>query len=331
LLIAEIGVNHNGSVSRAHLLIKEAKQAGADAAKFQMFRARELSTREAPTAPYQKTSTRLNSQMEMLRKLELSLKDMRVLFAYARRLRLGFFVSVFDEPSLDDALKLGVPVIKLGSGELTNLPLVKKTAQTGRTIVMSTGMSELPEVARAVRVARAAGCAKLCLMHCVTAYPAKPESLNLRKIPELARRFRVPVGFSDHSTGNAAAIGAVALGACMIEKHFTLDRKLDGPDHKTSCEPEEFSNLVRSIRAVEKALGSSHGGPDGAELLMRRYVRKSIVSAVPLERGTRLTRKMLAFKRPGTGIPPDMLDKVLGKRLRLDVAGDTMLSWDWLK
>ncbi len=331
LIIAEIGVNHNGNVRLARKLVTEAKRARADAVKFQLFRSEMLSTRQAPTAPYQKTATRLDLQTEMLRKLELPLAEMHRLKRLAYRLRMEFFVSVFDEPSLADAVKLQVPAIKLGSGEMTNLPLVRKVARTGRIVIMSTGMSEFKEVKHAVRAARAAGCKKLCLMHCVTAYPARPESLNLRKIPELAHRFHLPVGFSDHSESTEAALGAVAVGACMIEKHFTLDKKMVGPDHKTSSEPDEFRELVHSIEVLEKALGSAHAGPDDAELLMRPYVRKSIVSAFPLRRGTRLTHRTLAFKRPGTGISPAKLHEVLGKRLKRDMPADTMLSFDMIE
>ncbi|MDQ7780697.1 MAG: N-acetylneuraminate synthase family protein [Planctomycetota bacterium] len=331
LLIAEIGVNHNGSARLAERLVKAAAAAGADAVKFQLFKSEMLATSSASTAPYQKRRTRDTSQLTMLKKLELPVRVLARMRDLAARLKMEFFASVFDEESLKDAVGLRCAAVKLGSGELTNTPLIEKAARTGRPVVLSLGMSTRRDVDRAVRAVRRSGCRDLLLLHCVSAYPAPDAGLNLLKIPALRRRYRARAGFSDHSIGTVAALGAVALGACAVEKHFTLDRSLPGPDHKASSTPAEFGTFVTAVRRLESALGRPDAACSPAELEMRRFARKSIVAARPIPRGTVITRPMLACKRPGTGIPPFEIGRVVGRRTLRDLAADVLLGWDVLE
>jgi len=328
--IAEAGVNHNGDPALAHRLIEVAAAAGADAVKFQTFRTEALVSRHAPKAPYQvETTGGAESQLEMLRKLELSVETFASLAKACQARGILFLSSPFDQASADDLERLGVAAFKTGSGELTNLPLLDHLAAKRRPIIVSTGMATLDEVATAV--ATVGGRAPLALLHCVSAYPTPPQETNLRAMATMRARFACPVGFSDHTPGLTVSVAAVALGASIIEKHFTVDRTLPGPDHRASLDPAELTALVAAVREVEASLGDGDKRPTPAELPTRAVARKSLVAAHALRRGEMLTAAGVAVKRPGTGIAPGELDRALGRRLLRDVAVDEVIDWTMLE
>lgn len=316
-VIAEAGVNHNGDPDLARSLIRAAADAGADAVKFQCFSAADLAAPGTPKAAYQVAATNPGeSQYEMLKHLELPLAVLPDLQGHARSQGLVFLATPFDDASLDRLVQLGVPAVKVGSGDLTNLPFLEKVAGKNLPIILSTGMATLDEVAEAVGVVRATGNGALILLHCVSCYPAEPEELNLRAIAALARAFDCPVGFSDHSLGIHADIAAVALGASVIEKHLTLDRSLPGPDHRVSLEPGEFRAMVVGVRATERSLGTGEKRPVPRELEVARVARRSVVAAVEIPAGARIGAAMLALRRPATGLPPKAWETLLGRRAK---------------
>lgn len=325
-IIAEAGVNHNGKVELAKKLIDVAKNAGADAVKFQIFSTEAIAVKTAEKAPYQKKTTRKGSQYEMLKKLELTKDGFRKLADYATSKNIIFLASAFDEESVDFLDELKVPAFKVPSGEITNFPLLKHMAGKKKPIILSTGMSTLKEVAGALSVLRAGGAKEIVLLHCVSDYPARVEDMNLRTMDTLRRKFRLPVGLSDHTLGITMPIAAVALGATVIEKHFTLNRKLPGPDHKASLEPDELGEMVAHIRKVEKALGDGIKRPTKSEDVIKKVVRRSIVARVNIPRGTVITGEMLDLKRPGTGLEPKYLKKVVGKRAKKDIKTDELIT-----
>jgi N-acetylneuraminate synthase/N,N'-diacetyllegionaminate synthase len=326
-VIAEAGVNHNGDLNTALGLVEAAAAAGADAVKFQTFQAAEIAVSDAPKAAYQAERDKESSnQREMLRRLELDAAAHRTLSARCVELGIDFLSSPFGLRDLRLILDSGVHAIKLGSGEITNLPLLQAAGSSHLPVFLSTGMSSLGEVAVAVEVLKKAG-AEITLMHCLSAYPAPPGEINLRAIGALADTFHVPVGFSDHSLGIGIAIAAAALGATVIEKHLTLDRTLPGPDHAASLEPAEFAVMVREIRNVVAALGDGIKRVMPSEEANRAVSRKSIVAARDLVAGELLAPDSLTTKRPGTGLSPMVIDQVLGNRLKHDVEADTLLSW----
>jgi N,N'-diacetyllegionaminate synthase len=330
-VIAEAGVNHNGSLDLARRLVDAGKMAGADAIKFQTFNAERMVTAGAPKAEYQRKNTRNSeSQLEMLKRLELSDSDQRELAAYCHGQGIQFISTPFDEASAALLADIGVPLFKISSGEIINLPYLAHMARYGKPMIVSTGMSNLDEVEAAVRCIEANGNPPVALLHCVSNYPAAPADVNLRAMHTLAEAFGVPVGYSDHTLGNEVALAAVALGACIIEKHLTLDRNLAGPDHQASLEPAEFLATVRGIRIVESALGSGRKQPAASEANTAAVVRRSLVIGRDLAAGTVLTPDMIAIKRPGTGLPPTLLNSVLGRRLRTAVKAGSMLSLDAL-
>lgn len=327
-IMAEAGVNHNGSLEMAKRLVETAVSAGADAVKFQTFKAERLASASASKAAYQlQTTDASESQVAMLRRLELSAADHRALQAYCRKRRILFLSTPFEEDSADFLADLGVPAFKIPSGEITNLPFLAHVARKGKPMIMSTGMSTLTEVRQAVETIRAAGNDQLVLLHCVSAYPADPADANLRAMQTLSSAFGVPVGYSDHTPGIEVALAAVALGACLVEKHFTLDRNLPGPDHLASLEPEELRALVRGIRIVERSLGHGRKEPTASEAETVAVVRKSVVAAHNLPAGALVERADLAMKRPGTGIPPGEASRVVGRRTRRSLTADELLSW----
>jgi N-acetylneuraminate synthase/N,N'-diacetyllegionaminate synthase len=330
-VIAEAGVNHNGDPALAHQLVEVAAAAGADAVKFQTFRSEALVSRHAPKAPYQvETTGGGESQLDMLRKLELSRETFVALAEACRRRGLLFLSSPFDHASADDLEALGVVAFKTGSGELTNLPLLDHLAAKGRPIIVSTGMATIDEVDTAVTTVRRRG-TPLALLHCVSAYPAPPEECNLRAMDALRERFGCPVGFSDHTPGITVAVAAIARGAHILEKHFTVDRSLPGPDHRASLDPRELTAMIAAVRQVEAALGDGTKRPTPAELPTRTVARKSLVAARPLRRGEALTATAVVVKRPGTGIAPGELPQVLGRRLRRDLDVDEVIEWAMLE
>jgi N,N'-diacetyllegionaminate synthase len=331
-VIAEAGVNHNGDLGLAGRLVDAAADAGADAVKFQTFRTAALVSAAAPKARYQvETTGGGESQQAMLARLELSAAAHAALKAHAARRSLVFFSTPFDEASADLLEGLGVALFKVPSGEVTNLPLLRHVAAKGRPVLLSTGMCTLDEVAVAVATVRAAGDPPLAILHCVSAYPAPAEDTNLKAMDTLRERFGCPVGLSDHSLGIEIALAAVARGAALLEKHLTLDRTLPGPDHRASLEPADFAALVRGVRAVESALGDGVKRPMPSELDTRAVARRSLVAARALPAGHRIRPGDIAIKRPGTGISPAELDRVVGRTLTRDVAADDLLDWTTLQ
>jgi len=331
-IIAEAGVNHNGDLELARRLIDVAKTAGADTVKFQTYKTELGMTLDAPKAEYQMVTTDTSeSQFDMLKQLELSPQAHQELQEYCVERGILFLSSVFDEESADLLELLDVPSFKIPSGEITNLPLLKHVARKGRPMIVSTGMSTLGEVEAAVQTIQGTGNENIVLLHCVSAYPAPPEDVNLRAMQTLAAAFGLPVGFSDHTLGVAIAVAAVALGACVIEKHFTLDRTLPGPDHQASLLPDELNELVRSIRTVELAMGHGRKEPVASEADTALVSRKSIVAARSIAAGTMITGELVTLKSPSTGLPPSMLDQVIGRATVQDISEDALITWDMLK
>jgi N-acetylneuraminate synthase len=326
-VIAEAGVNHNGDLGLARKLIDAAAESGADAVKFQSFQADKLVTKDAVKANYQTRNTDAGeSQLDMLRRLELSAADHRELVAHCRRRGVLFMSTPFDDASADLLDELDVPVYKMPSGEVTNLPFLAHVARKRRPMIVSTGMTTLGEVEAAVQTLEAAGNPPFVLLHCVSNYPADPADVNLRAMQTMATAFGRPTGYSDHTLGDAVTLAAVALGACVIEKHFTLDRNLPGPDHQASLEPAEIAALVRSIRVVEAALGDGRKRPAASEANTAAVARKSLVAAADIPAGASLTEKTIAIKRPGTGLPPAMRPLLVGKTARRDIRAGTLLT-----
>jgi len=324
-LIAEGGVNHNGDIEIAKRLVDEAKAAAADAIKFQSFSADAIATLECPKASYQ--SKEVGTQRAMLKRLEIDAKGLAEIRAYAKRRRITLLSSPFDLASADIVDEAGIPAFKIGSGEITNLPLLARVASKGKPVIMSTGMATLGEIETAIGVLKKAGAKEVSLMHCVSEYPANPKDANLLLVKTLEDCFAVPIGFSDHTIGFYLPLAAVTLGACMVEKHLTLDRKMKGPDHKASMEPSEFKEMARAIREVESALGDGVKRLTAGERANREVVRKSIVAKVRIPAGKKITSAMLTTNRPGTGIPPTNIDLLVGSVARIDIDADHMMDW----
>lgn len=331
-VIAEAGVNHNGDLALARKLICEAKEAGADAVKFQTFRTGDLVTPEAGLAGYQrKAAGAPESQYELLKKLELGEGQFEKLAAYSRKKGILFISSPFDLASVDLLERIGVPAYKIASGEITNLPLLRHVARTGKPVILSSGMATLGEVETAVRCLERAGLSRLVLLHCTSNYPASAGSVNLRALATLRAAFGYPVGYSDHTEGILASVLAASLGACVVEKHFTLDRSLPGPDHRASLEPVRLKALVEAIRQARTMLGDGVKRPAPEEEDVRQVVRKSLVAGTAIEEGAVLEERMVCLKRPGTGLGPWQLADVLGKTAVRRIEKDELLSWSLLR
>ncbi|PRR70289.1 N-acetylneuraminate synthase [Neomoorella humiferrea] len=331
-IIAEAGINHNGDLQLARKLVDAAVEAGADAVKFQTFKAEEVVTPGAERAQYQKDNMpeKDESQLEMIKRLELSYAQFRELYAYCRQKGIIFLSSPFDQESIDFLAELGVPYFKIPSGEITNYPFLRRIAGKKRPVILSTGMATLGEVEGALQVLREAGAKDITLLHCTTNYPALPEEVNLRAMLTMKQAFALPVGYSDHTMGIAVPIAAAALGAEVIEKHLTLDRNLPGPDHRSSLEPGEFKEMVAAIRQVEKSLGDGIKRPAPGELAVMPAARRSLVATRDIAAGEIITESCLTAKRPGTGIPPNFWDVVVGRQARRDIASGSILSWDMI-
>ena len=330
-MIAEAGVNHNGDLEMARRLVEAAARTGADAVKFQTFKAERLVSRSAPKARYQKETTgEGGTQFDMVRALELAPEAFRELRDCCLEHAILFMSTPFDEESADLLAGLSMAVFKIGSGEITNLSFLRHVARKERPIILSTGMSGLGEVEAAVAAIEGEGNHDLILLHCVSNYPTEPSDVNLRAMGTMARAFDVPVGFSDHTKGIEVSLAAVALGARVVEKHFTLDRGMEGPDHRSSLEPDELSDLVRGVRIVESALGHGRKKPAESEADTASVARRSLVAARDLEAGSVLTEDMVLLRRPGTGLPPSMRPYVVGRTLRRSVAAGTVLTMDLL-
>jgi len=329
-IIAEAGVNHNGDPALAEKLVDAAAAAGADAVKFQTFRAESLASDAAPLAPYQSAAGVRDGQKAMLAKLELDEAAHRRLQARAKKAGLEFLSTPFDAESADMLERLKVPRFKLPSGEITNKGLIEHVARKGLPVILSTGMSDLDEVRRAVGWIRAVSSAPLTVLHCVTEYPAPVDQVNLRAMVSMREALGLPVGYSDHTLGTEISVAAAALGAVVIEKHLTLDRALPGPDHAASLEPGEFAEMVRQIRAVSSALGDGVKKPAPCEEKNRAAARRGLVAARDLPAGRALTREDLAAKRPGVGISPAEIDRVFGRTLKRALRRDQPLTEDCL-
>ncbi|MBI2205300.1 MAG: N-acetylneuraminate synthase [Candidatus Rokubacteria bacterium] len=329
-VIAEAGVNHNGDLALARKMVDVAADAGADAVKFQTFSVDRLVTRTAAPAEYQQR-TGAASQYDMLRRLELSPAAHEELLAHCGERGIEFMSAAFDPESARFLAGLGVRRLKVPSGELTNLPLLEVIGRLGCQIIVSTGMAHMAEVETAVATLYRAGASDLVILQCVSNYPADPAATNLRVMDSYARVFGVPVGLSDHTVGLTIAIAAVARGASYLEKHFTLDRSLPGPDHQASLEPAELAALVRAVRDVEVALGDGVKQPTPSELPVRAVARKSLVTVRDLAPGSVLRESDLAILRPGTGLPPGRLAEVLGRRTARAIPAETPITDDMLE
>ena len=326
-VIAEGGVNHNGQLKLAHELVEAAARAGADCIKFQTFEADQLATESAPKAEYQIAATgNTTSQREMLRKLMLDRSAFFALAEHAADVGIEFLSSPFDEQSADLLAEIGVKAFKLGSGELTNHRLLRHVAAFDRPILVSTGMANLEEVSAAVAVLQETPRTPFALLHCVSAYPALPEWSNLRAMATLRDTFHVPIGWSDHTTGNTISLAAVALGAHIIEKHLTTDRSLEGPDHSASSTPTEFAELVRELRSISASLGNGVKQPVPEELDVAAVARKSLHASRYIPAGSTLRSLDLVPMRPGTGISPARESEFLGRRTARDIRSGQLVT-----
>ena len=329
-VIAEAGVNHNCDPALGRRLIDGARAGGADAIKFQSYKASKIATRIAPRYWVEPADPK-GTQWDTFDKLDkLSDLDFQALLAHAREVGITAFSTPFDDEAVDLLAALGTPVFKIASADLTCHPLIDRVARVGRPVLLSTGTSTLGEVEEALRVCEDAGNQEVAILHCTLKYPCPAEAINLRMMEHLMRAFPdLPVGLSDHSLGISVPQAAVALGACVIEKHYTVDKSLPGsPDHHLSIDTEDLRSMVLGIRTVEAALGKSTKGLEPAEREAFLYARRSLTSRVPIAQGTRITREMLTYKRPGTGISPRHLSMVVGRVARADILEDTTLTWD---
>lgn len=329
LIIAEVGVNHNGDMELAKRLIDVAADVGADLVKFQTFSAERFATQSAPKADYQnQTTDPAESQFAMLKQLELSMQMHEVLIAHCHQRNIGFFSTGFDIQSLDYLASLGAERFKIPSGEITNLLYLRHIGGFGKPVILSTGMATLGEIEAALEVLETAGTprTRITVLHCNTEYPTPMQDVNLRAMCSIRDVFGVAVGYSDHTTGIEVPIAAVALGATVIEKHLTLDRDLPGPDHKASLEPGEFAEMVRSIRNIEQAMGDGIKRPTPSEAKNKPIARKSLVASKQIRAGELFTPENVTAKRPGTGIDPMRWDAVIGRVAARDFAADELIA-----
>ncbi len=327
-IIAEAGVNHNGSIKLAKKLVDMAKQCGADAVKFQTFKAEESTGIRADKAEYQKKNdVTKESQFNMIKKLELPFEDFIVLKQYCEEMKIDFLSTPDGGQSLKCLIDLNVSKIKIGSTEVTNYPFLKQIAQSKKKVILSTGMSTLGEVEKAVDILLENGAKDVELMHCTTDYPTSVEDVNLKAMLTLKNAFHLQVGYSDHTLGFEAAVAAVTMGAVTIEKHITLDREMKGPDHKASMPPAEFTEYVEHIRNTEKLLGNGRKKPTAKERTIMQQVRRSILATRDLKAGTILTEKDICIKRPGTGIAPEFMSFLPGRELKRDIEKEEPITW----
>ena len=327
-IIAEAGVNHNGSIELAYKLIDAAKESGADAVKFQSFKTDLIVSKNTSKAEYQKKTTDADeSQYNMIKKLELSLANHYSLINYCRKKEIQFLSSPFDMESIEMLVELGLGTLKIPSGEITNLPYLRKIGKLNKNIILSTGMADLNEISDTINVLTENGTEKekITVLHCNTEYPTPYEDVNLNAMLTIKSAFNVKVGYSDHTNSFEIPIAAVALGAEIIEKHFTLDQNMEGPDHKVSLEPHELKTLVHAIRNIEKSLGDGVKCPSPSEVINKPIVRKSLVASQPIKTGELFGADNITPKRPGTGISPMRLDEVLGQVAQKDYEEDELI------
>lgn len=328
IIIAEAGVNHNGDFNRALNMVDAAKAAGADYIKFQTFKADKLVTATGETAEYQKKNCNADSQIEMLRRLELSFEDFMKIAGYCKKKNIGFLSTPFDLESVDFLVDLGIDFMKIPSGEINNLPYLRRIASTGIPVIISTGMCSVEDIRNAVNVFLKAGYDKdtLTVLQCNTEYPTPMRDVNLKAMVTLRDIFQLPTGYSDHTTGIGIPLAATALGATVIEKHFTLSRQLPGPDHAASLEPDELKKMVTAIRNISIALGSGEKVITESERKNIPVARKSIVAAYDIAEGEVFTENNLTVKRPGNGLSPMLWDEVIGKVALRDFKADSLIS-----
>jgi N-acetylneuraminate synthase/N,N'-diacetyllegionaminate synthase len=327
-IIAEAGANHDSMVERGKKLVEKAVESGVDAIKFQTYTADKLTTKAAPK--YWKDDKPNETQYEVFQKLDkLTEGEWKELINYCKKLGIIFLSTPFDEESSDFLEDLGIPAFKIASADITHLPLLKHVAEKRLPMIISTGMADLDEIKEAVKTIKSSGNEDIILLHCVISYPAEIGDVNLRIIRTLQKAFPdIPIGFSDHTIGTIIPLVAVSLGAKVIEKHFTIDKKLSGsPDHRLSVNPEELREMTQKIRIVEKALGSPIKRLIESEKEGIKFARRSVVSNVSITKGTKISRSMLSVKRPGTGIPPKYIDKVVGKVAKRNIDKDEVLNW----
>jgi len=327
-IIAEAGVNHNGSIELAKKLIDVASEAGADAVKFQTFKADKLVSKKAQKAEYQKETTdRKESQYEMIKKLELDIDTHQELIAYCKEKKIMFLSTPFDHESIELLDEIGLEIFKIPSGEITNLPYLKHIGSLKKKVIISTGMSDIGEIEDALDILVNAGTKKedITVLHANTMYPTPMVDVNLRAMVTIGKTFNVDYGYSDHTLGIEVPIAAVALGATCIEKHFTLDKTMEGPDHKASLEPDELKAMVKAIRNIEVALGSSIKKPSKSEKPNMQVARKSIVASKPIKKGEKLTEENLIIKRPGNGISPMRWNEIIGTVAQKDYDVDELI------
>jgi len=328
LIIAEAGVNHNGNIDLAYKLIDAAKDAGVDAVKFQTFIPEKTVSKLANKANYQKETTGENeSQLEMIKKLALSFDDHKILLKYCKNKNIMFLSSPFDLGSIDFLNKLGLDILKIPSGEIINLPYLRKIGSLNKKIIISSGMANLEEVRSALDILINSGTKRenITILHCTTNYPCPYEEVNLKAMLTLKEVFKLPVGYSDHTLGIEVPIAAVVLGATVIEKHFTIDKNMEGPDHKASLEPDELKKMVISIRNIEKSLGDGIKEPNKSEIDIMKVARKSIVASKNIKKNEIFTEENITVKRPGIGISPMKWDEIIGTAAKRDYKEDELI------
>lgn len=330
-IIAEAGSNHNRKLQQAYKLIDIAKEAGADAVKFQTYSAEKLYSRKTPMMSYVKRNKLVKpgeTIWDLIKKIEMPREWHSKLTAHCKKRKIMFLSTPFDLQAVDELEEVGCPAYKIASYEITHFPLLEKCAKTGKPIILSTGMADLSDIEAALQVIYKTGNHQVALLHCAINYPPNFQDLHLRAMETMRKAFNVPIGFSDHTMGVSADIAAVALGAKVIEKHFTISRKLKGPDHPFAVEPDELKAMVQGIRETEAALGSTLKKHTEAESEMYKLGRRSLVAACNISKGTKITRAMLEVKRPGFGIPTKMMDQVIGRTAKQNIQEDDILSWE---
>ena len=332
-IIAEAGVNHNGNINLAYKMVDEAKKAGVDCIKFQTFKTEKIITKDAKKAEYQEKNTENKEmQYEMLKKLELTYDEFKKLKKYCEEKEIMFLSTPDEEESLNFLIdELNMEIIKIGSGEISNYIYLEKIAQKNKPIILSTGMSTLGEVEKALEIIKKYNNQKITLLHCTTNYPCPIEEVNLSAMLTLKEAFKLDVGYSDHTLGIEIPIAATALGATVIEKHFTLDKNLDGPDHKASLDSLELTKMVEAIRNIEKALGNGIKQPNASENKIKEVVRRKIIIFKNLKKGHILKEEDLIFKRSNNGIEAEFYKIIIGKKIKRDLKEETIISWDDLE
>ncbi|MEW6202619.1 MAG: N-acetylneuraminate synthase family protein [bacterium] len=333
-IIAEAGSNHDRKLEQAFQLIDVAAEAGADAVKFQTFSAETLYSRKAPMVSHirkTKLSEKGETLWDVIKRVEMPRKWHAPLAEHCRKRKIIFLSTPFDEKAVDELEAVGVPAYKIASVDITNMPLLRKTARTGKPIILSTGAANLADIETAVNVIHSEGNKSIILLHCVIKHPPEFEDLNLRAMETMRLALHLPVGFSDHTRGIVADVAAVALGACVIEKHFTLNRSLPGPDHPFALEPDELKEMCQAVRLTEKSLGSPLKRVTPAEAEHILLSRRSLVAARDIKKGKTITRSMLAVKRPGCGIPTDMMNIIIGRKARINIEHDEILMWEMIE